>query len=89
MGFVSHLILSRKENFMYREEFYQKIIKKSKKYSKKLLTFLHKSCIIFLPLLAEALFSCDFTEKSGQGSTTAESDVDKREVRRPHQEAVK
>jgi hypothetical protein len=74
---------------MYRAEFYLKNNQKSKKYSKKLLTFLRKSCIIFLPLLAEALFSCEFTEKEDKIRTTGRVRADKREVHRPHQEAVK
>ena len=74
---------------MYRAEFYLKNNQKAKKYSKKLLTFLRKSCIIFLPLLAEALFSCEFTEKEDKIRTTDRVRADKREVHRPHQKAVK
>jgi hypothetical protein len=74
---------------MYRVGFHLKNNQKAKKYSKNLLTFLRKSSIIFLPLLAEALFSCAFYEKDDKIRTTDRVRADKREVHRPHQKAVK
>ena len=77
---------------MYRAEFYLKnnwLTIYTNELKEITLTFLRKSCIIFLPLLAEALFSCEFTEKEDKIRTTGRVRADKREVHRPHQEAVK